>query len=210
MDESRLQRQNDSLSALLGLSREVRHADTPRTLQYVFTNETQRLVDYSHALLWSFNELGQLHVVGASSITEVDPHAPFVQWARALASTLAKAEDAALIHPVEADNLNSSVRDEWSQWCPGSLLWMPISSPGGVPLGGLLLFREASWAAGEIALLQEAADAFGHAWHAVRGGNESSGRRLLRALAGRRGLAAVVLMLAKRSICSQGPECECS
>jgi multidrug efflux pump subunit AcrA (membrane-fusion protein) len=159
------------LSALLQLEKEARHADSLTALGFLMVNDSHRLVNYDHALLWRFNRVGRIKIEAASGASFTDDNAPFVRWAMALSKELLQDRaNAASIHQVEVDKLSPRVAKEWQERAHGDALWCPFIDPKHGVRAGLILFRrEPAWRDSELTLLERLTDAYAHAWAALGG-----------------------------------------
>lgn len=180
---------SDPLSVLLHLQRRAREAASAEELGFVMVNESHGLVPYRQAVLW----LDGKGVAAISGVALPERTAPFAQWleraCRGLAVVLPRGG------AIDPRLLSERDRGEWSDWFPPHGLWLPLSTPSGHCLGGLLLVRDGSWQEAEMALLREAVHAFGHALLLFRrSGKAGGGVRM-----GRLGWAAAVLALAAAS-----------
>jgi multidrug resistance efflux pump len=175
------------LTALLQLEKRARAANGDE-LPFVMVNETLGVVRYRQALLW--RSAPARRVIAVSGLATVDQHAPYVVWASRLCSHL-DAEGADGISELTASDVNAEIANEWSQWLPAYLVWIPLSPK----LGSLVLAREAPLNEGERNLLTLIADAYAHAWKA-----QSAGKRWYEKIAAagtrrRKVIGAVMLLL---------------
>jgi Barrel-sandwich domain of CusB or HlyD membrane-fusion len=152
------------LVSLLQLQRRARQAATPQALGFVAVNETLQLVPYRQAALWTASGLGQVAAVSGPPLP--DPQAPYVQWLGQLFRHLMREQVPA--GEVPPDTLPDAVRADWQEWLPAHALWLPLPAHDRPAAAGLLLAREAPWAAHEVGLLTELAHAYGHALDALQ------------------------------------------
>ncbi|HYE36512.1 HlyD family efflux transporter periplasmic adaptor subunit [Methylocaldum sp.] len=158
-------RQLIGLTTLLLLQKNARHAAELAELAFIAVNDTRQLLEYRQAALWQ--ALPQSKVAAVSGIALVDPHAPYVTWLQRLGEHLGQGpgENAAAF---QAEDLPPELREDWKRWLPRHALWLPFPAKGGPLPGALLLARDQAWNEGEIHLLGELADAYGHAWQALQ------------------------------------------
>jgi multidrug resistance efflux pump len=151
---------------LLQLGQRVRAAGTAAELGFVMVNETLHLLPYRQAVLWRGGVDGQ--VAALSGVPQVDSTVPYVQWLKTLGRQLAQPATAA--GPVDLAQLPEPVAAAWGQWWPPHAVWLPWpAGPATRPApGGLLLAREQPWRAHELALLEQLAGLYGHAWAALQ------------------------------------------
>lgn len=181
---------------LLNLGQRARAARTPAELGFVIVNETLQLLPYQQAVLWRGDGSGQ--VAALSGVPLVDRTVPYVQWLTALGRHLAGAAQPA--GPLDTAQLPPALGEPWADWLPAHAVWQPWATDGPprpAP-GGLLLAREQPWQPHELALLQQLAGPYAHAWAALQ---PAAGplARLRAAWRGRRarwGLLLAALLLA--------------
>lgn len=145
------------LSWLLELQRHARAAESIAALGFVAVNETKQLLDYRQAALWV--EKGK-RVAAVSGLQQPETHAPYTQW---LERMLAKLPQHASSFTLNAQQVDKRSSADWEQWLPTHALVAPLKRANGEVLGLLLLARDADWQDGEIALLDELANAYSHA-----------------------------------------------
>ncbi|WP_404380354.1 efflux RND transporter periplasmic adaptor subunit [Caenispirillum salinarum] len=172
--------QSSVYSRLLQLEREARHAETEDALRFVLVNQTRRLVAYRQAVLVRLEGPGRFAVEAVSNVPVIDRDAPFVRWLTRVLKTLrpdqpptadAVAEEAPgqpESRCLDAAALPEPLRAEWSEWWPPEVLWQPLKGADGRLLGGLVLAREQPFQPAEQVLADRLADAYGHAWEALR------------------------------------------
>ncbi len=164
---------NTSFTILLQLEGMVRAAQTQQELQFLFVNETRRLVSYRQAILLasSTSPSQRYDVQAASSVPVVDRTAPLMQWTERLIHEVRKTSvDHDLVH-VTADNCPALLKGDWKEFTPGYGLWCPLRHPKGQVLGGLWLTRDQPWAEHELTVLHRLREAYAYAWQAVGASN---------------------------------------
>jgi hypothetical protein len=160
---------NTSFTVLLQLEGMVRAAQSQQELQFLFVNETRRLVPYRQAILLtpSAPSNQRYNVQAASSVPVVDRSVPLMQWTERLIRELRKTTTGHdLRHVAEAD-CPPSLRADWKEFTAGYGLWCPLKHPGGQVFGGLWLTRDQSWADHELTVLHRLREAYAYAWRAV-------------------------------------------
>lgn len=152
------------ISLLLDLESRARQAASEAALTFVFANETMELIPYRQALLWNSSS-GKIQEV--SGTPEHDANAPFIRWAAKLLRKMA----GTTMQPVEVvpNTFPKALAQEWNQWLPSHVLWVPLVYPVQQELGGLLFARDEPWNDDEKALLGFLSGAYAHAWFALRG-----------------------------------------
>lgn len=175
--------QSSVYSRLLQLEREARHAETEDALRFVLVNQTRRLVAYRQAVLVRLEGPGRFAVEAVSNVPVIDRDAPFVRWLTRvlkalrpdqppkedpLAATAAPAPGQPDSRRLDAAALPETLAREWAEWWPPEVLWQPLKGADGRLLGGLILAREEPFQPAEQVLADRLADAYGHAWEALR------------------------------------------
>ncbi len=180
------QAQSDSqlltLSTLVQLQRDARHAKSIETLGHLIVNETHRLTPYQQAILWSTSRSGKARITAISGVALPDFNAPFTQWLQQLTKELASHEGNSETRQISQKDILPKQQEGWQEWSPGELLWLPMSTRQGKPSAGMLLFRDTPWIDSEIVLLNNLSDAYQHALTALERGKENLLSRLFNTL----------------------------
>ncbi|MBF0094592.1 MAG: HlyD family efflux transporter periplasmic adaptor subunit [Alphaproteobacteria bacterium] len=157
---------------MLQLQSEARLTESLETFGFVVVNQTQRLLPCRVAVLW----LGGRHggrgdVQAISGVPYPDKDAPAVRWFMDVAR---KAPEGDGPRALTAADFHGASQDEWTQWSPSHVLWLPLAvTKTEKPLGGLWLAREEPWTQNEIILAAALAEGYsetlhrhriGHAW----------------------------------------------
>jgi len=151
----------NAAQVLINLARRARHAEDEATLRFILANETYGLTPYQVALLWIEGE----GVVSQSGVSHIERTSPFVMWANRVCTALGRQAKPVAVAPAMLDAADVP---QWSESLPARALWLPIDvardKPGQAPRAGLLLARDESFAADEIAALAEWAEIWAQAW----------------------------------------------
>lgn len=160
---------NTALSMLLQLEGKVRGVQTQQELQFLFVNDTRRLVPYQQAILLAppTPSTQSYQVRAASSVPVLDRTVPLMQWIERLIGALRKTSTGPDIRHVTEADCPAELRPDWKEFTPGYGLWCPLKHPGGQILGGLWLTRDQPWADHEVPILQRLSEAYAYAWRAV-------------------------------------------
>jgi multidrug efflux pump subunit AcrA (membrane-fusion protein) len=172
------------LLPLVQLSRRARLAGSAEELAFLVVNESHAFFPYRQGALW-FADHG---ITTLSGIIEPEANAPYAQWLNRLCRFLHEnySETAA----IAAVQLPTELAEEWSDWLPPHVLWMPLSNPREQSgTGGLLLAAERPWPEQAVALLEEWAAVWHYAWLARTQVNGWSWQRLKQAILGGAGKA---------------------
>lgn len=182
------------LTSLLQLERDARHAESLVELGFLIANETRKLVSYRQALVWEIDDAGMLRIAAGSGSSDIEPHAPYIVWIQRL---LAGQQASGLLEArkLDATTVGEELQAGWKEFLAPHALLVPLVSPKGVLVGGMLLAGDHPWEEGHLVLLERLADAYAHAWSALTGDRR---RRNLRAWFTRqrtRIIIAVVIVL---------------
>ena len=160
---------NTSFTILLQLEGMVRAAQSQQELQFLFVNETRRLVPYRQAILLAppGPSKQHYHVQAASSVPVVDRSVPLMQWTERLIRELRRTSLGQDIRQVTEAECPAVLRRDWKEFTPGYGLWCPLKHPGGQVLGGLWLTSEQPWADHELTVVHRLREAYAYAWRAV-------------------------------------------
>jgi len=156
-----------TLSMLLQLEQEARHAESQQNLSFVFVNDTRSVLPAQQVTFWTFNEFGRPRVERASHVSEVDPNAPMVRWLDQLAAWCMEQTWRSEQRVFTRADLPAPLAADWGETLPMYMLHMPLSGTRAGNFGGLLLASDKPWAEAHLTLAQLIADAYGHAWQAL-------------------------------------------
>lgn len=168
------------LAALARLEQRARACGDEQALAFLMVNDSHALAPYRQALLWlREDDTGCGRVIALSGLAQPDRHSPFNVWMAELLARHASSPGAHEPGPLPAPEAASADAAMWAAHLPAHALWLPLplrtvasspvpGTPPQGPLAGLLLLREAAWLPRETTLLSLAADAYAHAWRALR------------------------------------------
>jgi hypothetical protein len=192
------------LLALLGLGRRAREAASLEALGFVMVNESLQVLPYRQAALWVDGMPAQ--VAAVSGLPQPNPQAPYTQWLARLFAALRDAappagtEGAGAPRALTAEDLArtaAGVAQDWADWLPGHVLWIPFVQDGRIA-AALLLAGDQPWQAPHLIIAGELAGLYGHALAALnpqrRGGPRW--RTWLQRARKRRWLVAALLLIA--------------
>lgn len=155
-----------SLSMLLQLEHEARHAETQKELAFLFVNDTRQLLAYRQAFFWRWDDFGRKQIELASNVSEVDPHAQFTRWMLDVIEWQYEKNGGAMAVFTNMD-LPQELREHWEESLAPYVLSVPLKGPEGADIGGLVLAAEIPWNQAHMTLAERMADAYAHAWAAL-------------------------------------------
>ncbi|MBL8484909.1 MAG: biotin/lipoyl-binding protein, partial [Rhodocyclaceae bacterium] len=151
------------LGLLLQLARRAREAPDAAALGFVAVNETRQMLEYRQSAVWldTTRLPGADGVVAVSGLPAPEHNTPYGQWVDRAARHWAARNRAFEAAP---GDLPAALQQDWNEWLPAAVLVLPLCRPGGKVFGLWLLARERPWDADEIALADELAAVYAHAW----------------------------------------------
>jgi len=158
-----------SLSTLLQLEKEARHAKSHAELGFIMVNETLKLVKYRQTILWIKGSAGKIRIEAVSGADKPDKYSPFIIYLINIVKEILLKPDHDKIHTVDLANLSEASQKGRQEWnIGGPVIWSPLITPKGEIIGGLILIRDTLWNTGEIRLIERLADTYAHAWQALK------------------------------------------
>ncbi len=162
------------LQALIQLLRRARQSQTKAELAFAMVNETRQLVTYRQAVVWQ-KESG---VIAVSGRPDFDKNSPYVQWMNRLAKKLTKSSDTRITTRDQigketvgnghgTDQLANQWADQWDDWLPPYCLSLAIKKDASDKDAMLWLILACDSPPEKRELLEEMAQAYGHAWDAL-------------------------------------------
>jgi hypothetical protein len=191
-----LNQQLVGLSTLLKLEQQCRHLKNRAEFGFFVVNDTLRLFKYYQAVLWQKKGRGA-KLVAVSGVDRANDDSPYLQWLQKVCRHLLRQNDAISAQVVTQEQLPAALQQGWGEWLGGAALWCPLLADGKM-LGGLWLTRDDDWAPSEVALLEQLADGYGHAWQLLL--LRPAWRNQQRSSAVRRLLQAIVVSVALASL----------
>ena len=165
-----------AFSTFIQLEASARQADSVEALRYTMVNEMRRLVPYRQAALIIGGGGEPVRLEATSGVAVLERDAPFARWLARVAARLSERDDAGTVHLVTPDKVAPPEREDWKEWAPANVLWVPLLTRDGVAVGALWLARDQEWQDSEAVMLERLAGCYAHAWRALTG----NPRRLLR------------------------------
>lgn len=161
------------MADLLILQQRLRQIQDLTELFSFLVNDTRMLFSYRSALL-----LDNQKLAAVSGLPSPEGTASFTQWIERLAKEQS-GRAGYEIEALSAASFSAEIADEWSNYLPEHLLWIPLISPDYETLGVLLLTREGEWQPQEQRILSNWAGAAGHAIEALKLKKASRWRSLI-------------------------------
>jgi len=130
----------------------------------LIVNETARIVPYVTSIFW-LNHGTQRKIIAVSGIPEPVKHIPFTEWATKLCLALNRNnwQEPTL---VARNNIPAELLDDWQEYLPAQVLWVPLLNQDN-HLGGILYCKEEVWTSEEIGILQYCSDAIAYSVSAI-------------------------------------------
>ncbi len=158
------------LAELLALEQRLRACEDLNQLGYLVVNDFRLLVAYRSGWLWLEND-AQVQISAVSGLPEPERGTPFYHWASKLCASLES--DDRRIRAITPHEVSAELADEWHDYLPDSLLWIPLTGANGTRLGSLVYCRDAAWREDEVRIIALWADAVSHAIKAFRSAQRS-------------------------------------
>ena len=184
---------SQTATALLGVEREARRAESEAELSYLMVNGSRTAVAYRHAMLLMRAGPKKHRMVAASSLSAIDRNSTLVRWIEALAERKLEGEALAKIVTFDARRESASDEIDASSYPFPRMALVPLKLRDETVFGHLLLAREDNWDEPSLVAVARLCEAYSHAWEALSG--PAKVRRRLRsrtAIAG--GIAAAAFL----------------
>ena len=186
-----------ALSNLISVEGEARKVESINDLFYVMANDTYRVVPYQQCFVVKSDQQSAATTLKVSNVSDPDPQAPLIQWSNNLWPVLVERFASQVSTMVASDFDNPEMKTGWKEYVAPYGLYVPVTSPAGASLGGMMIFSAQPWSEGQVALLTKLADAYGHVWWALQ--RTAGGGEVIRHLRRNRwrylAAAAVLLLL---------------
>lgn len=141
MTEHKVDNNKVSLPDLLLLQQRLRDAKDLSQLSHLLVNDTKKLISYRSSVLWLFPQ-SRKRVAAVSGIPQTIEDAPFTLWVDQLCKHLHKSEKT---RQFCCSDIPEPLSSDWQEYFPAHALWLPLRSPSGKELGGMLLTNEKIW-----------------------------------------------------------------
>jgi hypothetical protein len=151
-----------ALGGLLVLEDSLRKADHIEAVAGTLSNDVPLVVATDLAAVWLGGRRGDGKLTAVHGLPEPARDAPFTLWCNRLCAHLAAQEsDTPLI--VQPRDLPETIGRDWKTFLPSDVVWVPLTTPDGTVLGGMLAGRSTSWLDEERRLLGRLGGVAGHA-----------------------------------------------
>ncbi|MCH9671102.1 MAG: HlyD family efflux transporter periplasmic adaptor subunit [Gammaproteobacteria bacterium] len=158
----------DKKTQLLRLEAEAREQRTVLSLLYHLVNETRDLLGFDLAFVFRARRWGpRFRLEYASSIDGVERDAPLVRGLERMVNARTQKDDPPTNEAFEiADPQGNSPLEEFGF---RHALWIPMRTPNGAVVAGLLLLRAHAWSSPGRTVAQRLTETYAHAWNALEG-----------------------------------------
>jgi multidrug resistance efflux pump len=138
------------LQRLFQIQARLRGAENLKETRFVLVNETRSLAAFRQAVLW---EKGSPIPTAISGLAEVNPQAPYTIFLASLLKWLVKNHREPVA--IEADQVPPYLADDWAEFMPEQVFWLPSVS------ASMLLARgETPWRSAEVVTFLELLEYF--------------------------------------------------
>ncbi len=165
MTQHALPQQLMAISRVAQIELEVRAAESQEMICSMAVNDTHRVIEYDHALIWLRRKSA---IAAISGGLVVEKSAPQIAWFEKLCrsySANGPGDSAGLITMSE---LPKNLQPGFDLWISGNAIWIPMKGVRGLREGGLVLLREKPFLEAELNILTRLTNAYGHALTALR------------------------------------------
>ncbi|MDQ8034093.1 MAG: secretion protein HylD, partial [Bordetella sp.] len=154
------------LATLLQLEQRARACTSPQDLAFLMVNDTHALAPYRQAALWRAGDGGDGTIEALSGLAVPERNAPFNVWLSALLARRLRDGAGLAAGPLQPAAEDAAM---WVEHLPPHAWLLPLAlGDAQRPDAALLLARDTPWDKRETTLLGLLADAYAHAWRALR------------------------------------------
>lgn len=158
----------DRWPVLVGLQQRALQAPDETQMLFLAANETWHLAPYSQACVFVHDAWGRPQLRVVSGLADALEDTPFTLWVREVFASVASGDGAGQARRIDAAMLDAALRQGWSEWWPQHALFLPLLTPRGNLLGGVMLVRDEAWSDADLALLELLHSTYAHALQALR------------------------------------------
>lgn len=154
------------LATLLQLEQRARACTSPQELAFLMVNDSHALAPYRQAALWRAGDGGDGTIEALSGLAVPERNAPFNVWLSALLARRLRDGAGLAAGPLQPAAEDAAM---WVEHLPPHAWLLPLALDDAQrPDAALLLARDTPWDKRETTLLGLLADAYAHAWRALR------------------------------------------
>lgn len=163
---------------LLKFESELRQVKSLSEFGFFVANETRQVTRSQQCFVILKSGRSAARVTAVSAMTVIDRSAPLITWAEAMVARLADEQGIASAHEFDADSFGIADDMKMSGYPLRFLAWVPMLSPAGEVVGGLLQARSTPWTEADLIVSKHVASACAYTLIALSG--ESPFARLWR------------------------------
>lgn len=154
-----------AISRVARIELEARAAESLEVICAMAVNDTHRLIEYDHALIW-LQRKSEIAAISGGLV--VEKSAPQIAWFEKLCRRISAngSGDTAIL--ITKNELPENLQPGFDLWISGKAIWIPMKGARGVREGGLILLRDKSFLEAELNILTRLANSYGHAITALR------------------------------------------
>jgi len=137
---------------ILLLQQQLRTKTTLTELGYFLVNDSQKITPYQIGVFYHSSR----HYQALSAISGLPmpvKEAPFYIWLKQFCKEINQKNHSTPI-VISADMLSASLLEQWQEFLPDEVLWLPLVAADGENFGGLLFARNDKWKTDELGILQ--------------------------------------------------------
>ena len=141
MAEQNSHEKQNLLPDILLLQQRLRETKKISELGHLLVNDTRKLIPYRTAILWLFPQSGK-RVAAVSGIPKTVNDAPFTLWIDKVCKFIHTNRERIQF---TSDDIPKDLAEDWDDYLPSNCIWLPLVSPSGQNLGGMLLANDTAW-----------------------------------------------------------------
>ncbi len=150
-----------AVADILLLEQQLRNKLTLTELGYFLVNDSQKIAPYQIGIFYR-DSYGHSSIDAISGLPMPVKEAPFYIWLNGVCKEISQ-QGYSEPQVIKEGMLSSGLSDQWNDFLPSEVLWLPLVSAYGENLGGLLLARLEPWQQDESRVLHYWSGAITHA-----------------------------------------------
>ena len=141
-----------AVADILLFQQQLRRKLTLTELGYFLVNDSQKIAPYQIGVFYRHfrNHRG---IEAISGLPMPVKEAPFYIWLNKLCKEILR-QDYSEPQLIKAETLPPALVEQWDEFLPSEILWLPLVAADGEMLGGLLFARVEAWKPDELRILQ--------------------------------------------------------